>query len=326
MYDVITIGSATVDFFADTDSELIKIQTRNTKEEMIAFPLSSKLLIHHLDIKTGGGGTNSAVSFARLGLKTGFLGKLGSDANADFVLNDLKAEGVEFLGAREGVTGMSVILNGLEKDRTILAFKGANNSLTDQDVTQLPPTRWIYLSSMLGQSFETVCRLIETSDCQVAFNPSNYQVELGLDKLRGMLNSVDVLMMNKEEACKLVGLNYAEDPEISQVFARLSELPPKIFVVTNGKNGAFVKDGDRILWGKPSPSCVVSETTGAGDAFASTFIAGLAMGKQVEEAIRMALCNAESVLKYKGAKNDLLTRDRLMQKVGEEQRDVVQIA
>ncbi len=325
MYDVITIGSATVDFFADTDSELIKIQTRNTKEEMIAFPLSSKLLINQLDIKSGGGGTNSAVCFARLGLKTGFLGKLGSDANADFVQKDLTDEGVDFLGARDGVTGMSVILNGLEKDRTILAYKGANNFLTDADVASVPSTRWIYLSSMLGQSFDTVSRLIERADCQVAFNPSNYQVELGLEKLRPMLASVDVLMMNKEEACKLVGLNYAEDPDIRVVFEKLGTLPPRIFVVTNGGNGAYVKQGDTLFWGKPSPDCVVSETTGAGDAFSSTFIAGLAMEHSVEDSIRMALSNAESVLRYKGAKNDLLSREKLMKKVDEERREVVRM-
>ncbi|RMF14524.1 MAG: carbohydrate kinase family protein, partial [Gammaproteobacteria bacterium] len=110
-YDIVTIGSATVDHFADTDSELIRIDTRSSHEELIAFPLGSKLLIRELKTTTGGGGTNTAVAFSRLGLRTAFLGKLGDDASATFVLDRLKAEGVNFIGAHGGQTGLSIILN-----------------------------------------------------------------------------------------------------------------------------------------------------------------------------------------------------------------------
>ena len=68
-YDVVTIGSATVDYFADTDSELIRIDTRLTSETLLAYPLGGKILIKELTTTTGGGGTNTATAFKRLGFE-----------------------------------------------------------------------------------------------------------------------------------------------------------------------------------------------------------------------------------------------------------------
>ena len=100
MYDVITIGSATVDVFANTDSQLVKLLTQNGEEDFITYPSGSKILIKELNFLIGGGGTNTAASFSNLGLKTAFLGKIGSDENADQVLNSLKEYQVNFIGKK----------------------------------------------------------------------------------------------------------------------------------------------------------------------------------------------------------------------------------
>ena len=72
-FDVITFGSAVVDVFVDTDV--------SEKKNFISYPVGSKILIKDLKIDVGGGGTNSGVAFSRLGLKTGYIGKLGDDEN-----------------------------------------------------------------------------------------------------------------------------------------------------------------------------------------------------------------------------------------------------
>src|SRR3989338_8215460 len=98
MYDIITVGSATVDVFAHTDfSEVIKIKEPKGEIDLIAYPLGSKLLIKELRFTTGGGGTNTAVAFARLGLKTAWIGKLGDDGNADVIVKELEKDNVEVL-------------------------------------------------------------------------------------------------------------------------------------------------------------------------------------------------------------------------------------
>ena len=136
MYDVITVGSATVDVFAKTHfSELIKIIDPKGETDLIAFPSGSKILIDDLEFTVGGGGTNTAVALSRLGHKVGFLGKLGQGTNSDFIHKNLMTEKIDLLCAHgKGNAGYSVILDSLDHDRTILTYKGINDELKINDV------------------------------------------------------------------------------------------------------------------------------------------------------------------------------------------------
>ncbi|MGM5481796.1 MAG: carbohydrate kinase family protein, partial [Nanobdellota archaeon] len=191
--------------FADTTSELVKFITADGEHDFITYPSGSKILISHLDFLIGGGGTNTATSFSRLGLKTGFLGKLGDDENAIKVLNLLDSEGVDFIGGRGGQTGYSIVLDSIEHDRTILTFKGSNNSLREHDFgsDNIYHTKWIYSSSMVGESFYTLTKLFDKAHekgIHIAFNPSNYQANKGLEELSNVLEKCTVVVMNLEEA------------------------------------------------------------------------------------------------------------------------------
>ena len=91
MYDVICVGSSTVDVFAKTKkSELMKIFDDEKETDLLAYPTGAKILVEELSITTGGGGTNTAVAFSRLGLKTAFIGAVGSDLNGKIILDELK--------------------------------------------------------------------------------------------------------------------------------------------------------------------------------------------------------------------------------------------
>jgi ribokinase len=310
-YDVVTLGSATVDLFADTKSDLIRIDTPSHHESLIAFPLGSKILVNGLEIQTGGGGTNTATAFARLGLRTAFLGKIGDDANGSLIKEKLAAEKIDFVGGEHGVSGVSIVLNSFANDRAILAYKGTNNFLKLEDVAPFT-ARWIYLSSMMDESLETAKAVIAKHQGKVAFNPSNYQAEMGYEALRDIIDHVDFLVMNREEASKLLGLDSTELRPIPELFKALRKLPPPLIVVTDGSKGAYIYDRKVVYHAKPSPNLVVKETTGAGDAFASTFTAALANDCEIRQAILWAITNSESVLKFRGAKEKLLTREELM--------------
>ena len=93
MLDIITIGSSTMDVFVQTNTKTLKIRTKKDSQEYIAFPFGSKILINDLEHHTGGGGTNTAITFANAGLKTGFLGNIGEDHNGDKILRELKEAG-----------------------------------------------------------------------------------------------------------------------------------------------------------------------------------------------------------------------------------------
>lgn len=323
MYDMVTLGSATVDLFADTDSELVEIKSRHSMERLIAYPLGGKILIEELNVSIGGGGTNTAVAFARLGLKTAFMGKVGDDAQGQQVLNALAAEGVDFVGARGGKTGLSVILDSIEDDRTILAFKGANDHLSEAEA-QLPQSRWLYCSAMLGESLETLKAVVSQSGASIAFNPSSYLAEQGAEALMPILEKLQVLVLNREESCMLLGLDAHQQHDPLVLLQAMAQLPPAIIAITDGAAGVVATDRRCWVQAGASESLHIVETTGAGDAFASAFTAALAAGRDLACAVRSGMCNAESVLAYQGAKNRLLTAEAMAAAVADDQRPLQQ--
>ena len=162
MYDVITVGSATLDVFARTAySELVKIIDTKGETDLLAYPCGSKILIEKLDFTIGGGGTNTSVTFSRLGHKTAYIGKLGKGTNSDFIHKSLKQEKIDLLCAHgEGNAGYSIILDNLEHDRTILTYKGINDQLNFKGIAiKKIKTKWFYFCAMMNESFITLEKL-----------------------------------------------------------------------------------------------------------------------------------------------------------------------
>src|SRR3989339_149411 len=298
MFDIITIGSATVDVLVESKNEVKK--DRNHYD--VAYHLGEKILIDKLNFTTGGGGTNTAVAFSRLGLKTGFIGCLGNDANGEMVLSELHEEGVEFLGkVKEGHTGYSVILPA-KSDRTILAYKGMNNHLETDDLPKAIETKWIYLSSMLGQSWESSLQFVEKEKkkgTKLAFNASMYLAKQGLGKLKNLLKITDIFILNKEEAAALT-----RQKKIEKMLRTLQEYS-KIVVITDGSKPVHAIYEDKI-YRKEYPLTKVVDPTGAGDAFASGFVYGIMKGMDIESCLDYGHEEAKAVLEHYGAKNDLL--------------------
>ncbi|OGM01585.1 hypothetical protein A3K72_00250 [Candidatus Woesearchaeota archaeon RBG_13_36_6] len=307
MYDIITVGSATVDVFVDTDSELIKIKSKKEEEELIAYPAGTKQLIKELTFLTGGGGTNTSVAFSRLGHKTGYIGKLGDDSNGSTILELLKKEGIDYLGiiSKEDMTAYSIILDSIDHDRTIFTYKGAINSLRFNELNlKKLKTKWFYFSSMVDESFKVLEELSDfakNNNIKIAFNPSSYLAEKGSKYLKNVLERTNILVLNKEEAKLIVGCGSEKD-----LLWKLHDLGPEIVVVTDGKNGCYCFDGKSFYYIATHKIKVV-ESTGAGDAFASGFLSGIIKKNDTKFALELGLANAESVISGRGAKTNLLT-------------------
>lgn len=312
MYDVITVGSNTVDVFAKTKfSELIKIFKPEGETDLLAYPTGSKILVEELNFTTGGGGTNAAVALSRLGHKVAYLGKLGDDENANFIINHLKKEKIDLIVSKgKGCSGYSLILDSLEHDRTILAFKGQNDKFKFNEIPlKKLRAKWFYFSSMMDESFKTLEKLsffAKKNNIKVAFNASSYLAEKGKSYLRNLLGNVEILILNKEEAGLLVGSGSVND-----MLRELAGLGPNIVVITMGKRGVAAFDGKYFYSGKPNNIKVV-ETTGAGDAFASSFLSGIIKKGDVEFAMKLGMTNAESVISHHGAKEKLLNYKEIM--------------
>ncbi|MBU3912649.1 MAG: carbohydrate kinase family protein [Nanoarchaeota archaeon] len=293
MFDVITFGSGVVDIFVFSEARGI--------ENFVCYKEGSKILVNNLRFDVGGGGTNTAVAFSRFGLKTGYIGKVGNDENGKKILSMLKKEKISFLGKQEkDLTGCSIILDSKGNDRTILAYKGINDGIkfSDLKIREIK-TRWIYYSALLGESFKTQKKLAEMlvkRGVKLAFNPSPYLIKK--ENILPLLKLAAVLVLNKEEAGMLT--------KESDLLLGLHKLGPEIVVITDKDKTIWCYDGEKKYSIRPHSNKKVVERTGAGDAFASGFVAGIITGKSIEESLELGLKESESVLGYFGAKEKLL--------------------
>jgi ribokinase len=312
MLDVITVGSAALDVFVETGQKLFQ---KADKRGHIRVPFGSKILVKELRFSTGGGGTNTSVSLARLGLKVAYLGKVGTDTNSKHIIDELKKEGIstELVKQEKGICGYSVILDSKGHDRTILVYKGVNDDLGSNDIKwNKLNAKWMYFSSMVGKSYNTLEKIAEFAEkkgIKIAFNPSAYLAKKGKNFLLKVLSRTSMLVLNDEEA------NYiAKTKNIALALKRLHRLGPETVVITLGAKGAACLHNNKIYKIRPHKIKVV-ESTGAGDAFASTFLAGMIRTAKPEFSLKLALINAESVITHYGAKNKLLTWNEINRKV-----------
>jgi ribokinase len=297
-FDVVSFGSAVMDVFVGTDV--------SEKKGFMNYPVGGKILIKDLRFDVGGGGTNTSVAFSRFDLKTGCISELGNDENGRKILGLLKKEKVKFLGKSvDGeLTGYSVILDSKGGDRTILTYKGANDEISLSDITKFR-TKWLYFSSLMGKSFETQKKLAEMmknkNRAKIAFNPSSYQIKNM--NLKPLLKITDVLILNKEEAEMLLR---SEGKGEKNTLKGLHNLTGGIVVITDKDKLISCYDGKEKYFLVPHKNIKVVERTGAGDAFASGFVAGRIVGKGISECLELGLRESESVIKYFGAKNNLI--------------------
>ncbi|MBU1085522.1 MAG: carbohydrate kinase family protein [Candidatus Beckwithbacteria bacterium] len=294
-FDVVTFGSAFVDVYLSSDDfkSMCKIG-------------GGKWDVYNQVITTGGGATNVAVGFERLGLQTAAVCCVGTDDWGLFVRKELKREGVSLIYVQQvdEPTSYSTILVDKDGSRSALVYRKASNRLAWHKVEwgKLSP-EWFYVSS-LGGDLTMLTKIIRTAQdkgIKVALNPGSKEIEAD-DKLRSFLPFVDVLLVNKEEAAKLTK---HEVSNLDEIYKDISKLGAKVVAITNGRRGAVAFQAGEMVK-LPAVKSKVVEETGAGDAFGCGLVAGLIKGLDLKEALKMGLLNGSSVVKHFGPKKGLL--------------------
>jgi ribokinase len=321
MYDIVAVGSATRDALVKSEHFKVSDDERFVTKKGLAMPLGSKIILENIIFTTGGAGTNTAVTFARMGLKTACLARIGDDAAGDAVMRELKKEGVDvrFMERdKKSATAYSIIIEPMAGERTILAFRGANEFLSAKNLAKIP-ARWIYLSSISANLniLKQAIAAKKKNGTRIAWNPGGTDLALGVEALAPYLKYIDVFIVNKEEVATLLKMPYDD----KRVFCRFDELIDGLAVMTLGPEGVIVSDGRTIWQAGTFPGQKVADRTGAGDAFGSGFVSGLLTAgvygkgeiteKAVLEALRVGSANATSKVESVGAKGGLLTKREL---------------
>lgn len=310
MFDVITIGGATRDVFFDTSEGRILEDKESESGKVLAFEYGAKIIPEKVSFCYGGGGLNTAVSFARLGLKVATLINIGKEGTGSLIFKEAEKENIDttLISRDESAhTAMSVIISK-NKDHAMFLYRDANNNLSVRDWGELKETGWIYLASLTGKSQEILEDLpdfLKKNEIKLAWNPGSEQIVKGIDKLSEVLKNTEILILNKAEAKELLNLE-AEESELLQ---KLKELGPKIVVITDGNNGSYVLSDQEYT--EKSHADLVEETTGAGDAYGSTFVASQIKGLGIKDSMKLASRNAASVISKVGAHQGLLKKEEL---------------
>jgi sugar/nucleoside kinase (ribokinase family) len=306
---VITFGGATQDVFLMGKALHARRDVR-TRDYVEQFPLGAKIAVDSVVFDTGGGATNAAVTFARQGLQAEFVGKIGHDPAGTEVMRVLKREGV---GTDRVVyhprlsTGYSTILLASTGERTILTYRGAGHELVAKDIAiRNLEADWFYITSLAG-NLDLLKRLLKHANhrgTQVAIDPGNAELAQA-KKLKALLPLVTVLKANAEELQKLFG-----GDDVRETVMRGAGTCPYV-IGTNGPHGSIAAAAGKIYQAGEYVRAKAVDRLGAGDAFGSGFVAGIAKGYAMEDAISLAAANASSVVAQVGAKTGILKTQRV---------------
>jgi ribokinase len=259
----------------------------------------------------GGSAANTVVGLARLGMKTGFIGKVAADREGKLLLEDLRTEGVDTSRIVVSDNGRSGVVMGYvdpDGDRALYVDPGVNNQLDFQEINldYVVNTEFLHLSSFVGdRPFKAQKQLLkQLPRVKVSFDPGALYAKIGLETLKPLIKRCCVIFPNALETKMLTGENFEEGAKI------FMEKGAGIVAVKLGKNGCYVTDGNESHLVEPYNVAVV-DTTGAGDAFCAGFLYGLIKRKSLVECGRLGNFVASRCIAKMGARTGLPTLEDL---------------
>ena len=274
----------------------------------------------------GGGGMNTAISFANLELKTGVFTNLGMDWFSDAIIKELKDKNVDIsqiTKIKNIHSGFSFIINyGNYNEHVLFTHPGANAFLeiSKQKLSSIN-TNWFYIASLGGKeklfkkNIDTIFTVAKKKDIKISWNPGQLQLSLGYKFFKKYLKHTEVFSLNKNEAINLIASSRIKTDDISKLIRIIHSWGAKICVITNGHHGAYVYDGKKIYYEK-AISKKPKNTTGAGDAFNSSFTAGLVIyNNEIKKSLHLGMIRSGNVVSKIGAQTGLLTKKELKIKI-----------
>lgn len=311
--DFLAVGDTVVDDFIRLKDASVSCDV-NTDACTITMRWGDKIPFESSTILAGvGNSANAAVAASRLGLSSALLATIGKDHDGELILESFAREGLNtslITRADDKFTNHHYVL-WYESERTILVKPEPYEYVFPKD---LEPPKTIYLSSLGNASpsyyVDMAAYLNEHSDIFLTFQPGTFQMKMGTEALQAIYERTDLLVVNKEEAARILSLEATES--VTALLPKLRALGPKKVIITDGRRDAHAFDGSKTFSIPMYPDARPPfERTGAGDAFSSTITAALTLGKSLEEALLWGPINSMAVVQDIGAQRGLLSRDKL---------------
>lgn len=318
MFDLIAIGDATIDNFVQIHDAEIKCNIDKT-ECKLCIDYGDKIAVDKLTHLVAGNAANNAIGEARLKLKSAIYVNVGSDPSGKQIIDKLKEEGVntQYVVVNKGMeSNLSTVIN-FQRERTILVY----HQSWKYKLPDLDKTRWIYFTSVSASFTDSnllaeLENYLERTGGKLLYNPGTYQMKAGVKKSPRLLSLTELFIVNVEEAKRILTGKDDADIPTKRLLKNLSDLGPKMVVITDGEEGSYGYDGEKYFKLGIFPATLV-EMTGAGDAYATGVLAGLFHGKSLPEAMRWGAANGASVVEQIGPQAGLLTYEKMQEKLKE---------
>ncbi|PBO84112.1 MAG: adenosine kinase [Thaumarchaeota archaeon] len=307
-YNVFGIGNALVDIVTEVDDQFLT--NHNIEKGMMTLvdeehqtKVSNAINMSNSNKQCGGSAANSVIAVSQFGGSSYYSCKVANDELGDFYIKDLKANGVDSNIHNEelesGITGKCLVMTTQDASRTMNTFLGITSDYSRTEIKEdaLKNSQYLYIEGYLvtsenGQdAMKYAKKLAEDNGVKTALTFSDpSMVKYFRDQMESVVGaSVDLLFCNEEEA-----MLYTEKDNILEAREELKKAA-KRFVITQGKNGAIIFDGDTFVDIEPYNVQAI-DTNGAGDLFAGAFLYGITNGKSFADSGKLASLASSKVV------------------------------
>ncbi len=318
---VLGIGNSLVDI-------LIKVNDKDFKKTNIAkgsmnliddkkLEEAENIISHYnKEMAAGGSAANTIDGLSRLGIDTGFIGKVGKDQYGDFFINYMRNAKINtFISKGNQKTGRAIVFITPDSERTFLTFLGSSIELSSEDLQEDIFKHYdiLHIEGYLIYNHGLIDKAMEFAkkhNLKISLDLASFNVVRdNLNYIKSIVQKgINFLFANEEEAREFTGI---KDPEKSTFdIAKNVEYS----IVKIGKKGSLVVYKDKLHRIEPYPVNAI-DTTGAGDMYASGFLYGIIKNLEIDNAGMIGSLTSSEVVKVIGAKLSKSTWEDIKNKI-----------
>ena len=300
MYNLVSIGDITIDLY-------FKGEELTSKGDRFELAAGGKYYTDFFYQCLGGSGANIAIHGALHGLQTAVVAKVGEHAFKNVIIQGLvkKTVSTEFLYFDRNHMSISVILLRKDGTRTVIKHSDPKKhiEINPPSIDRIQRSQIVFMGNLPDISIDERTSLLDKINTDaniVALNFGSKDCTKGIKYLRPLIDHADILFLNRYEFSELVSENPHKVNLKKNHWNRLKSKKLTL-VVTDGAEGSYAHDQNTVFYQPPSKSAHIVDTTGAGDAFTSTFLIKYSESRDVQRAMESASIYAASILSKIGA-------------------------
>lgn len=313
MYDMISVGDATIDVFVKINDAHVQC-TVNKESCVLCVKYGDKIAVEEMQNLVAGNAANNAVGSARLGMKTAMYMNVGADDSGFRIKKKLVEEKVDpvYIKVNEGMESNYSVVLRFQGERSIFVY----HQQWKYELPKMEGTKWVYYTSasasfVNGTFSQDLARFVKETGAKMGYNPGTHQMKADVKKFPEILAATEVFFVNVEEAKRILGIPEDNPMVIKELLKKTrDDLGLRTVVITDGREGSYSYDGNDY-WSLPEFPGERVEATGAGDSFATALCAALFHGETLPEAMVWGSINSASVVGQIGPQAGLLSLEEI---------------